>query len=86
MSHPFYSEQQIREIGEQAKGKTIESFAYVDDEAGGYWALTFTDGSEMCVRLMVEVEMERRAGKFMRSRPPGQPEKQPGSPRSPSGA
>ena len=40
-------------ISQDAKGKTIESMEW--DEEGEYWVLTFTDGSEMSVRLMAEL-------------------------------
>jgi len=51
-----YSEAQRKQIGEEAVGKMIASLEWVDDEdTGGYWVMTFTDGSEICLRLMAEL-------------------------------
>jgi len=48
-----YSKEQRTQISEEAKGKIIESLEY--DEEGGYWVMTFTDGSEICFRFMAEL-------------------------------
>lgn len=50
----IYSDDMRRRIGESAKGKVIESLVYTNAD-GGYWVMTFTDGSEICVRLMAEL-------------------------------
>lgn len=52
-----YSEEQRVLIGSEIKGKTIAAMYWSDGlpPIGGYWVLEFTDGSEMCVRLMAEV-------------------------------
>jgi hypothetical protein len=43
------------QISERAKGKTIASLEW--DDAGGYWVMRFTDGTETCwSRNMAEVE------------------------------
>ena len=47
---------------QQSKGKTIAGAEW--DEVENYWVLTFTDGSEVCIRLMAEIAMERRAQPF----------------------
>jgi len=48
-----YTPEQRQEIGDSAKGKTIQSMQW--DEEGSYWIITFTDNSEICVRLMAEL-------------------------------
>jgi hypothetical protein len=41
---------------DDAKGKVIEKLEFVDDgPCGSYWVVSFTDGSEMCIRFMSEV-------------------------------
>lgn len=49
-----YTDEQRRQISEQAQGKTIESMEW--DPEDKYWVITFTDGFELCVRLMGELE------------------------------
>jgi hypothetical protein len=49
-----YTPEQRESLIQQAKGKVIESMEWFDDD--GYWLIAFTDGSEMCVRLMAESE------------------------------
>lgn len=49
-----YDENQRKQLSELAKGKTIESMEWTDAD-GGYWVITFTDGSEISVRLMAEL-------------------------------
>lgn len=46
------AEEQRRQTSKQAKGKTIESMEWEPEDS--YWVITFTDNSEMCVRLMAE--------------------------------
>lgn len=51
-----YTEAQRRRVSEDAKGKTIESMEWEPEgPGGGYWVMTFTDGSEISVRLMAEL-------------------------------
>lgn len=49
-----YTQEQRGQITAQATGKTVESLEWEDD-AGGYWVMTFTDGSEMSFRFMAEL-------------------------------
>lgn len=49
-----YTPEQRQQISETAKGKTIKSMEW-EEEDGGYWVITFTDESEMCVRTMAEI-------------------------------
>jgi hypothetical protein len=49
-----YSEQQRLQISANAKGKTVESLEW-ESEDGGYWVMTFTDGSETTFRFMAEL-------------------------------
>jgi hypothetical protein len=42
------------EIGNDARGKTVESLDWTDAD-GGYWTMTFTDGSECSFRFMAEL-------------------------------
>jgi hypothetical protein len=37
-----------------SKGKTIDRVEW--DEEGQYWVMVFTDSTEMCIRLMAELE------------------------------
>lgn len=49
-----------QQIGDGAKGKTIESLAW-DDEAG-YWVMRFADGTETCWhRNMAELQLAAEA-------------------------
>ena len=51
-----YNDEMVQRISQEAKGKIIESLERVDDEtAGEYWVMTFTDGSEISIRFMVEL-------------------------------
>jgi len=50
-----YTSEQRQKIVEQAAGKQVESLEYDDDPAAGYWVMTFTDGAEICFRLMAEL-------------------------------
>ena len=50
----FSKEQRDRIIAE-GKGKIIKCLEY--DKEGNYWAMTFTDGSEISFRFMAELEM-----------------------------
>ena len=47
-----YTEEQRRQISQQARGKTVESLEW---EQEGYWVMTFTDGSEISFRFMAEL-------------------------------
>lgn len=49
-----YTAEQRRQIAAQAAGKTVASLEWEDDE-GGYWVMTFTDGSEISFRFMAEL-------------------------------
>jgi len=53
--HKQMTAEQKQRLSAEAKGKTVESLEWVDD-MGGYWALTFTDGSEMSFRFMSEIQ------------------------------
>ncbi len=51
-------EEQRRRVSEDAKGKVVESLEWCADDDfrnGGYWVMTFTDGSEICFRFMAEL-------------------------------
>ena len=48
-----YTNEQRKQISEEAKGRTILSLEY--DEVDKYWVMTFTDGSEICFRFMSEL-------------------------------
>jgi hypothetical protein len=51
-----FTEEQREQIAGEAKGKTVESLEYEDDPAtGGYWVMTFEDGSEISFRFMAEL-------------------------------
>ncbi len=52
MARPLTPDQRTR-LSESAKGKTIQSMEW--EEEGQYWVITFTDESEMAVRLMAEL-------------------------------
>lgn len=51
-----YTPAQRERISQESKGKVIESFEW--DDVDHYWVMTFTDGTEMCVRLMAEADGE----------------------------
>lgn len=50
----IYSEQQRKQLSEMAKGLVIDSLEWTAED-GGYWTMTFTDGTEMSFRLMAEL-------------------------------
>ena len=52
-----YTAAMIAEIEAAATGKVVESL--VHDEVGDYWVMTFTDGSELCFRLMSELQEQQ---------------------------
>jgi hypothetical protein len=49
-----YGEQQRLQISAGATGKTVESLEW-ESADGGYWVMTFTDGSEISFRFMAEL-------------------------------
>jgi len=49
----IYTNEQRQIISEEAKGKTVNSMEW--DDVDNYWVITFTDESEICVRLMAEL-------------------------------
>lgn len=49
-----------RRFSEESKGKVVESIEY--DDVEDYWVITFTDGSELAIRLMAELAVERIVG------------------------
>jgi hypothetical protein len=51
------TDEQRAEISKEAKGRTIETFEYElpGDGLPGYWVMTFTDGTELSMRLMIEL-------------------------------
>jgi hypothetical protein len=49
-----YTEDQRRQISAESAGKTVESLEWEPD--GGYWVMTFTDGSETSFRFMAELD------------------------------
>jgi hypothetical protein len=65
-----YTNEQREMISKQAKGKIIESMEW----EGDYWVITFTDGSEISLRLMAELEQDKalgiQAAQPQRSEPP----------------
>ncbi len=48
-----YTQKQRERISEDSKGKVIKSVEW--DDLGGYWNMTFEDGSEMSFRFMAEL-------------------------------
>lgn len=48
-----YTAEQRREISAMASGKTVESLEFEED--GGYWVMTFAEGSEISFRFMAEL-------------------------------
>jgi len=57
-----YDQKQREQISAETKGKTVRSLEWsenVDDTdgLGGYWVMTFTDGSAIAFRLMPEKEL-----------------------------
>lgn len=51
------TDEQRAEISREAKGRTIETLEYEPpgDDLPGYWVMTFTDGTEISFRLMLEL-------------------------------
>jgi hypothetical protein len=49
-----YDERQRRRISSEGAGKTVASLDWEPDQ-GGYWVMTFTDGSEISFRFMAEL-------------------------------
>lgn len=47
-----YTPEQRSRIAQESVGKVIESFEW--DDVDCYWVISFTDGTELCVRLMAE--------------------------------
>jgi hypothetical protein len=52
-----YTQEQRERLSREAAGKTVESLEWSPPDAsgGGYWVMTFTDGSEVSFRLMAEL-------------------------------
>jgi hypothetical protein len=52
-----YTEEQRKAISEECKGKIVKSLEWSPSDKNdiGYWVMTFTDGSEVCFRLMAEL-------------------------------
>jgi hypothetical protein len=48
-----YTAEQRQQISAMAPGRTVESLEFEED--GGYWVMTFTDGSEISFRFMAEL-------------------------------
>ena len=48
------NEENRKQICTEAVGKVVESLEYEPDD-GGYWVMTFADGSEMSFRFMSEL-------------------------------
>jgi len=48
-----FTKEQCDQINKDAKGKIVESLKKTSSD-GGYWVMTFTDGSEISFRLMAE--------------------------------
>lgn len=48
-----WTAEQRQQISEQAKGKTVASLVYEEDDR--YWVMTFEDGSEISFRFMAEL-------------------------------
>jgi hypothetical protein len=53
-----YTAEQRQQISKQAAGKVVESLEF-EEEDGGYWVMTFTDGSEISFRFMAELALHR---------------------------
>lgn len=54
MGIPYTSEQRER-MTYESKGKVIDTMEWVSEDE--YWVIEFTDGTEMCVRLMAELSL-----------------------------
>lgn len=55
-----YDQKQREQISAEAKGKTVQTLEWSEEKndgegVGGYWVITFTDGSEISFRLMAEL-------------------------------
>ena len=50
----IYTDAERQQIASHAQGKVIDLLEWVEKDR--YWVITFTDGSEVCVRLMAEIE------------------------------
>jgi hypothetical protein len=51
---PKFGPELRRRVIEESKGKCVESLQYVEED--DYWVYTFTDGSEVSVRFMAELQ------------------------------
>lgn len=49
-----YTAEMRERISGDAKGKTVESLEW-EPEDGGYWVMTFEDGTEISFRFMAEL-------------------------------
>lgn len=49
-----YTEEQRQQIAADAAGKIVQELMWEGD-AGGYWVMTFEDGSEISFRFMAEI-------------------------------
>lgn len=56
------TDKQRQQISAESKGKIIESMEW--DDKDKYWVITFTDSSEMCVRLMADIVMAAAAASW----------------------
>jgi len=54
----IYTNKMRERISNDAKGKIIESLEWCEYEEDKYWAMIFTDGSEICFRFMAEMVNE----------------------------
>jgi hypothetical protein len=50
----IYTPAQRSQLTNDAVGRTIQSLIW--EPKGRYWVMTFTDGAELCLRLMAEIE------------------------------
>jgi hypothetical protein len=50
-----YTTEQREQIARDGAGKVVESLEF-EEEDGGYWVMTFTDGSEVSFRFMAELQ------------------------------
>jgi len=49
-----YTSEQRKQISEHAEGMIIQSLLW-EEADGGYWVMTFIDGSEISFRFMSEI-------------------------------
>ena len=49
----IYTDEMRTRMAEDVKGKVVKSLEW--DKEDGYWVMEFTDGTELCFRMMAEL-------------------------------